>query len=89
MKDDNYKMVFGYEVPKTISKNAKRCLRALRQKGVIVYENDDGQSVLVRQELINISGTIGLTCVKPNNYTLIILDPTAEKSFTIEGHLMN
>jgi hypothetical protein len=71
----DYMRHHGYEIPKGTSKAAKRVLRWLSCCGTVMFEYDDGPSLLVAIELSGIAGDIGLECFKePYRITLIDRD---------------
>ena len=76
----------GYEIPKTTSRKARQVLYQLRRKGVVILKNDDGPGLLIRAELEQIAGAIGLTMFKDEHnspYSLVIMNESHEKSLTI------
>jgi len=71
--------VAGYECPKNTSKLARKVLRQLRKRGTVIFIHDDGPSLLVRTELVEIAGAIGLICHQ-DHYRLTLLDEDQVKS---------
>lgn len=80
----DYKMVHGFEVPKDTSTAAIKVLKQLDKHGVVVYCYDDGPSLLVRHELQEITGAIGVYCLLIGKYRLLIITEEAVDKY---GHV--
>jgi hypothetical protein len=72
-------LVAGYECPGDISLPAKRVLRRLAVKHVVVINYDDGGSNLAVDELESLSGEIGLTFVRLCPGVAILMDEDGVK----------
>ncbi len=66
--------VAGFECPASTSEAAKKVLRQLRKHGVVKFTHDDGESLLVRQELEEICGAIGVEYYRAGHYSVIFID---------------
>ena len=80
------KIVYGYEVPASISDEACGVLGKLDKNGVVLYLNDDGPGLSVRSELLDIAGLIGLETYSGNNhYRLVLLDDDGVERYKVEA----
>jgi hypothetical protein len=71
--NDGYTLYQGYEVPRSLSKGAKKVLLVLRHKGAVIYQFDGGPSALVARELITIAENIGLD-IFVNQYRIVLIE---------------
>jgi hypothetical protein len=78
----NFTTAGGFECPKGTSKLAKRVLRRLRRRGTVIFECDDGPSIMVRDELIEIAGAVGIMHF-PTSHRVVLVDEGQTK--TIDG----
>lgn len=74
----------GFEMPKSTSEEAQMVFALLKQSGCVIYEHDDGPTLLIRLELENICGAIGVPMFK-ETYRLILMTESFEKSQTVKG----
>lgn len=86
-KEEGVKRMHGYEVPDDTSDEAGNALKALSENGVIYYRNDDGPGLLVREELLDIAGSIGLMVFyfeRPSHYQLVLFDDDGATKYLVE-----
>lgn len=77
-----YTTAGGFECPVGTSKLAKRVLRKLRRRGTVIFTCDDGPSLPVRDELIEIAGAVGILHF-PTSHQVVLVDEGQTK--TIKG----
>lgn len=84
--NDNLGTVAGYECPNDACSQTKQALRKLSKSatGLLVFTHDDGPSAVTRHELVDICGTIGLSCFE-ESHRIVILDEEDNKQPVFHG----
>jgi hypothetical protein len=79
----------GFEVPRTISKEAKAVLERIVCDGVVWVEHDDGPMFSAQDELREIADSLGMLFITDsrNDHCFVLFDPKAEKRLSFYGTL--
>jgi hypothetical protein len=83
-KQEEFIMVAGYEAPANTSIPARKVLEKLFSDGMVIFQYDDGPAVLVREELVNIAGAIGIV-YHDDPYSLMLIDKHRMSTFYFWG----